>query len=76
MSLTVYYTEFFGEVIYNGDPTAEKGSLKRMNYEEGLRMGSVGLFLQNAVGMITAFFADDIIYKFGKRKTYLLASVS
>ena len=76
MSLIIYYTEFFGEVIYNGDPMAEKGTIQRTAYEEGLRMGSLGLFLQNTVGIFTAFFADDIILKLGKRNSFILASVS
>ena len=76
MSLIIYYTEYFGEVIYNGDPAAEKGTPERISYEEGLRMGSLGLFLQNVVGIVTAFFADDIIFKLGRRKTFLYASVS
>ena len=75
MSLIIYYTEFFGEVIYGGDPTAEPGTIERTNYEEGLRMGSIGLFLQNTVGIVTAFFADDIILKLGKRNTFLISSV-
>ena len=76
MSLIIYYTEYFGEVIYGGDPAAEKGTPERISYEEGLRMGSLGLFLQNVVGIVTAFFADDIIFKLGRRKTFLYASVS
>ena len=32
-----------------GDPNAEKGSIDRQNYEEGLRMGSLGLFTQNGM---------------------------
>ena len=75
MSLIIYYTEFFGEVIYGGDPTAEPGTIERTNYEEGLRMGSIGLFLQNTVGIVTAFFADDIILMLGKRNTFLISSV-
>lgn len=76
MSLIIYYTEYFGEVIYNGDPMAEKGTIERTNYEEGLRMGSLGLFLQNTVGIVTAFFADDIILKLGKRNSFVMATVS
>ena len=76
MSLILYYTEFFGEIMFSGDPNAEKGSESRNNYEEGLRMGSLGLFCQNIVAMLTSFFIDALLLKFGKRTVFLASTVS
>ena len=62
--------------MFSGDPTAEKGSEARQNYEEGLRMGSLGLFCQNIVAMLTSFFIDSLLLKFGKRTVFLASTVS
>ena len=75
MSVILYYTEFFGEIMYEGDPGAEKGTPERQNYEEGLRMGSLGLFCQNVVAMLCSFFIDNFIQKFGRRNVYLSTTV-
>ena len=76
MSVILYYTEFFGEIMYEGDPGAEKGTPERQNYEDGLRMGSLGLFCQNVVAMFCSFFIDNFIQKFGRRNVYLSTTVS
>ena len=104
MCVILYYTEFFGEIMYQGmvkiliftwfllkwsgqkvkvlflpikgDPNAEKGSIDRQNYEEGLRMGSLGLFTQNIIAMFSSFYIDALILKFGKRNVFLLSTVS
>ena len=75
MSVILYYTEFFGEIMYGGDPGAEKGSVQRQNYEAGLRMGSFGLFCQNVVAMLCSFFIDNVIQRFGRRNVYLFSTV-
>ena len=62
--------------MYEGDPSAEAGSIERLNYEEGLRMGSLGLFGQNVIAMLTSFYIDAIILKFGKRNVFLVSTVS
>ena len=59
-----------------GDPNAEKGSIDRQNYEEGLHMGSLGLFTQNVIAMFSSFYIDALILKFGKRNVFLLSTVS
>jgi len=74
MSVILYYTEFFGEIMYGGDPGAEKGSVQRQNYEAGLRMGSFGLFCQNVVAMLCSFFIDNVIQRFGRRNVYLFST--
>jgi len=74
MCVILYYTEFFGEIMYQGDPNAEKGSIDRQNYEEGLRMGSLGLFTQNIIAMFSSFYIDALILKFGKRNVFLLST--
>ena len=67
-------SSFFSPI--KGDPNAEKGSIDRQNYEEGLRMGSLGLFTQNIIAMFSSFYIDALILKFGKRNVFLLSTVS
>ncbi|CAG5096746.1 Oidioi.mRNA.OKI2018_I69.XSR.g14759.t1.cds [Oikopleura dioica] len=76
MNLITYYTEYFAEVIFNGDPNAEVGSELRNLYEEGIRYGSIGLFLQNVVGVICAFYAEDIIKMMGRRNAFVYSCIS
>ena len=71
-----YYTEYVAEVIFDGDPNAEVGSELRNLYEEGIRYGSIGLFLQNIVAIVCAFYAEDIIKFMGRRNAFVYSCVS
>ncbi|CBY23068.1 unnamed protein product [Oikopleura dioica] len=76
MNLITYYTEYVAEVIFEGDPSAEVGSEPRNLYEEGIRYGSIGLFLQNIVAIVCAFYAEDIIKFMGRRNAFVYSCVS
>ncbi|KAM4795756.1 solute carrier family 45 member 3 [Rhinophrynus dorsalis] len=71
----LFYTDFVGEGLYQGVPIAEPGSEARLRYDEGVRMGSLGLFLQSVTSMIFSYFMDYLVKMFGTRAIYL-ASVS
>lgn len=43
LSYSLYFTDFVGEVIFNGDPKAPFGSEEHQLYEEGVRFGCCGL---------------------------------
>nr|XP_020453236.1 solute carrier family 45 member 4-like [Monopterus albus] len=41
----VFFTDFMGQVIYNGDPTASANSTSLANYHRGVQMGCWGLVI-------------------------------
>lgn len=43
LSYSLYFTDFVGEVIFNGDPQAPFESEAHQRYEEGVRFGCYGL---------------------------------
>ncbi|CAJ0917359.1 unnamed protein product [Ranitomeya imitator] len=49
------------------------GSEARLRYDEGVRMGSLGLFLQSVTSIVFSFSMDYLLKKFGTRHVYLLA---
>ncbi|XP_034553878.1 solute carrier family 45 member 4-like isoform X2 [Notolabrus celidotus] len=44
----VFYTDFMGQVIYNGDPQAPSNSTELQNYHRGVQMGCWGLVVYAA----------------------------
>ncbi|KAM4701359.1 solute carrier family 45 member 3 [Discoglossus pictus] len=75
MTFMLFYTDFMGEGLYEGVPTAEPGSAARVRYDEGVRMGSLGLFLQSVTSVIFSSSMDHLVKTFGTRSVYL-ASVT
>lgn len=43
LSYSLYFTDFVGEVIFNGDPKSPEGTEQHQLYEEGVRFGCWGL---------------------------------
>ncbi|TSK34781.1 Focal adhesion kinase 1 [Bagarius yarrelli] len=52
ISLAVFYTDFMGQVIYNGDPMAAANSTELQNYHKGVQMGCWGLVIYAATAAI------------------------
>ncbi|XP_051526926.1 solute carrier family 45 member 4 [Myxocyprinus asiaticus] len=48
----VFYTDFMGQVIYEGDPTAPLNSTALHNYHKGVQMGCWGLVIYAATAAI------------------------
>ncbi|KPP80238.1 solute carrier family 45 member 4-like, partial [Scleropages formosus] len=48
----VFYTDFMGQVIYEGDPTAAPNSTALQNYHKGVQMGCWGLVIYAATAAI------------------------
>ncbi|CAJ1062159.1 solute carrier family 45 member 4-like isoform X4 [Xyrichtys novacula] len=48
----VFYTDFMGQVIYNGDPTAPSNSTELQNYHRGVQMGCWGLVVYAATAAV------------------------
>lgn len=56
----VFYTDFMGQVIYDGDPTAPANSTELLNYHRGVQMGCWGLVVYAA----TAAVCSAILQKY------------
>ncbi|KAG9485469.1 solute carrier family 45 member 3 [Eleutherodactylus coqui] len=73
MTFILFYTDFIGEGLYNGVPAAEPGTEARLRYDEGVRVGSLGLFLQSVTSIVFSFSMDYLVKTFGTRFVYLFA---
>ncbi|XP_078012500.1 LOW QUALITY PROTEIN: solute carrier family 45 member 3 [Phascolarctos cinereus] len=71
MTFTLFYTDFVGEGLYRGVPRAEPGTDARRHYDEGVRMGSLGLFLQCMISLLFSLGMDRLVHRFGTRAVYL-----
>ncbi|KAI3371603.1 hypothetical protein L3Q82_024172 [Scortum barcoo] len=76
MSFMLFYTDFVGEGLYEGVPSALPGSASRQRYDEGIRMGSLGLFLQCATSTFFSLVMSRLVRHFGSRWVYLSSMVS
>ncbi|XP_069778414.1 solute carrier family 45 member 4 [Narcine bancroftii] len=56
----VFYTDFMGQVIYDGDPKGLSNSTELWNYNNGVQMGCWGLVIY----AITAAFSSAILQKY------------
>ncbi|XP_066526169.1 solute carrier family 45 member 3 [Hoplias malabaricus] len=71
MTFVLFYTDFVGEGLYNGVPSATPGSLERLRYEEGVRMASLGLFLQCVASVGFSLLMERMVAWLGARTLYL-----
>lgn len=76
MTFTLFYTDFVGEGLYQGVPRAQPGTDARRHYDEGVRMGSLGLFLQCATSLLFSLVMDRLVQRFGTRAVYLASVVA
>ncbi|XP_056367617.1 solute carrier family 45 member 3 [Oenanthe melanoleuca] len=75
MTFMLFYTDFVGEGLYHGVPRAQPGSEARRHYDEGVRMGSLGLFLQCITSIFFSTIMDRLVKHFGTRAVYLASVV-
>ncbi|NWI15121.1 S45A3 protein, partial [Crypturellus soui] len=75
MTFMLFYTDFVGEGLYHGVPRAKPGTDARRRYDEGVRMGSLGLFLQCVTSIFFSAIMDWLVKRLGTRAVYL-ASVA
>ncbi|NXI12957.1 S45A3 protein, partial [Irena cyanogastra] len=75
MTFMLFYTDFVGEGLYHGVPRAKPGTEARRHYDEGVRMGSLGLFLQCITSVFFSTIMDRLVKHFGTRAVYLASVV-
>ncbi|KAM4677794.1 solute carrier family 45 member 3-like [Discoglossus pictus] len=76
MSFMLFYTDFVGEGLYKGIPSAAPGTESRLRYDEGIRMGSLGLFLQGATSTFFSVIMNKLTKHFGSKKIYIASMVT
>ncbi|CAL9697199.1 unnamed protein product [Knipowitschia caucasica] len=70
------FSYFIGEGLYSGVPNAAPGSVSRQRYDEGIRMGSLGLFMQCATSTVFSLIMSRLVQRFGSRQVYVSSMVS
>ncbi|XP_028820137.1 solute carrier family 45 member 4 [Denticeps clupeoides] len=60
----VFYTDFMGQVIYEGDPTAPSNSTDLQNYHKGVQMGCWGLVIYAATAAICSALLQKYLDNF------------
>uniref|UniRef100_A0A4W4FLQ9 Solute carrier family 45 member 4b n=2 Tax=Electrophorus electricus TaxID=8005 RepID=A0A4W4FLQ9_ELEEL len=60
----VFYTDFMGQVIYEGDPTAPANSTVLQNYHKGVQMGCWGLVIYAATAAVCSVLLQKYLDNF------------
>lgn len=62
---SLYFTDFVGESVFGGDPTAPQGSLKQILYEDGVRFGCWGMAMYSLSCACYSLVIEKLIKIFG-----------
>ncbi|CAH7109334.1 solute carrier family 45 member 4 [Phodopus roborovskii] len=73
----VFYTDFMGRVIFEGDPQASSNSTKWHDYNAGVKMGCRGLVIYAATGAICSALLQKYLdnYDLSIRIIYVLGTL-
>ncbi|XP_026782589.3 solute carrier family 45 member 4 [Pangasianodon hypophthalmus] len=77
ISQAVFYTDFMGQVIYEGDPMAAANSTALQNYHKGVQMGCWGLVIYAATSAICSAVLQKYLdnYDLSIRVIYILGTL-
>lgn len=72
MCHNMFFTDFVGQYMYGGLPDAPEHTTGAALYDEGVRMGSWGLFLHSLTACLYAFFVQQhLVHLLGHRLVFL-----
>ncbi|CAK6438976.1 unnamed protein product [Pipistrellus nathusii] len=73
----VFYTDFMGQVIFDGDPKKPSNSTAWQNYNAGVKMGCWGLVIYAATGAICSALLQKYLdnYDLSIRVIYMLGTL-
>ena len=63
---SLYFTDFVGQAVYNGDPSAPEGTEAHARYEAGVKMGSIGMSLYSISCSFYSLSIEKLVKQFGK----------
>jgi len=70
MTFNLFFTDFVGQTVYMGDPSADELATERILYDQGVRAASYGLLFHCIVGALYAPFLKPLIHQFGIHLTF------
>lgn len=69
---SLYFTDFVGQSVYGGDPTAGRGSAAYTAYEQGVRFGSLAMALYSASCSVYSLTLERLVQRYGKLSSSLV----
>ncbi|XP_055759933.1 solute carrier family 45 member 4-like [Salvelinus fontinalis] len=74
----VFYTDFMGQVIYDGEPTAPANSTELQHYHKGVQMGCWGLVVYAATAAVCSAVLQKYLdnYDLSIKVIYILGTLS
>ncbi|KAH8335319.1 hypothetical protein KR074_010436 [Drosophila pseudoananassae] len=67
----LYFTDFVGEAVFHGDPTAAPGSEAALNYDAGVRFGCWGMSIYAFSCSIYSLSVTKLMKWFGTKAVYI-----
>jgi solute carrier family 45 protein 1/2/4 len=71
----IFFTDFVGQAVYSGDPSAPEGSEKLALYQKGVHMGSWGLAVFGISSAIGSGVLNQLTKMLGDRLVFVLLNV-
>ncbi|KAG5866760.1 hypothetical protein JTB14_019953 [Gonioctena quinquepunctata] len=68
---SLYFTDFVGEAVFDGNPTAMEGSTSRELYESGVRFGCWGMSMYSLSCACYSTKIEKLIKYYGAKKVYV-----
>ncbi|XP_053408855.1 proton-associated sugar transporter A-like [Mercenaria mercenaria] len=68
---SLYFTDFVGQSVYGGDPQAPAGSSKHLLYDEGVRLGSLGMSLYSFSCALYSMAIEHLVERFSAKPVYV-----
>ncbi|KAG8231465.1 hypothetical protein J437_LFUL000182 [Ladona fulva] len=68
---SLYFTDFVGEAVFQGDPKAIEGSTARNLYEEGVRFGCWGMSMYSLSCSCYSMLIEKLVKRFKARAVYV-----
>lgn len=74
-TLFVFGTSWVGSEVYNGSFSAAEGTILRKRYDEGVRMGNLGIGLQSVITILCALSLPALMRRTSRQAVYFTASI-
>lgn len=68
---SLYFTDFVGESVFGGDPTAPRGSDASDRYRTGVRFGCIAMTLYSFSCACYSYCFDRLVKRFGAKTVYI-----
>ncbi|XP_051890098.1 membrane-associated transporter protein [Pristis pectinata] len=75
LSTMLFFTDFMGQVVYNGDPYAEHNTTAYIIYEQGVEVGCWGLCINAIFSALYSYIQKIILPVTGLKGLYFLGYV-